>query len=85
MAVKYTVLEDGSILFDSYHAFVTNSYYQDPGNPLHYIPKFRVCTRRSLEILKKECGERYCRWVCDKLNQTVSVDFCKKCEIYEPK
>jgi hypothetical protein len=75
----YETLADGSLLFKTPIPFFTNSYYQDPLNPLHYIPKYEPCTRRRFELKTLPCGRCTGVWRCEKFQRSTSVSECEAC------
>lgn len=78
--IKYTTLDDGSILFDKDATIQISTYYQDPDNPRRYIPKFQPCKQRRFELKVLECGKKFAIWKCDLFCKTISVQECQKCK-----
>jgi hypothetical protein len=81
--VRFTTLADGSLLFEAPFPYFTKSYYQDPENPLRYIPKYQPCVRRRIELATLPCGRCTGNWRCDKFNRGTSVPECEACDARE--
>jgi hypothetical protein len=74
-------LPDGSILLSAGEKITTGSYYVNPDNPLHYIPKYEPCSHRRFELKTLSCGKCTGIWKCDLLKTTTSVPECNRCKV----
>lgn len=75
-----TLLDDGSLLFDSPPDILLRQYRIDPDNPLHFIPKFEPCTYRQNKCKVSPCQKRLMAlWTCELKQIQVSTDICESC------
>ncbi len=74
------LLNDGSLLFESPPTIALKGYYQDPDNPLHFIPKFQPCTYRENKCRVGACSKTVIfLWTCSLKKIQVSTDICGSC------
>lgn len=75
-----TLLDDGSLLFESPPNILLKQYRVDPDNPLHFIPKFESCTYRENKCRISNCRKSLVvLWTCSLKNMQVCTDICERC------
>ena len=83
--MKYTTLDDGSLLYEG-PITLRNKYYKaDPDNPCRIIPIFPQCTKRVLSLRVLSCGNKRGQYNCEKFGgKIVTMQDCEACDAPEP-
>jgi hypothetical protein len=59
------------------------NYRPSDADPLLFVPDYRPCRHRNLQVITKSCGKKVSRYHCSLLVQTVSVPLCRDCQLVD--
>ncbi len=78
--MKITLLPDGSLQLSEPLNFPLGAYYQDPKDPLHFIPKFPPCKFKVNGCHMSACGKRaIIEWTCSLKQIFITPAICGAC------